>query len=68
MVVEATRFRILDPTVMPLPDSTLLAPRPEELNGRVVGLLSNSKRNADKLLDAVYSCFRISTSSAAWSA
>ena len=55
MVVEATRLRILDPTVEALPDSTLLAPRPEELNGKVVGLLSNSKQNADKLLDAVYS-------------
>ena len=55
MVVEATKLKILDPTVEPLPDSTILAPRPEDLNGKVVGLLSNSKRNADKLLEAVYS-------------
>ena len=55
MVVEDTKLRILDPTVEALPDSTLLAPRPQEFNGKVVGLLSNSKRNADKLLDAVYS-------------
>ena len=55
MVVAATKFRFLDPTVMPLPDSTLLAPRPEDLNGKVVGLLSNGSPNADQLLDAVYS-------------
>ena len=54
MVAEATRFKILDPTVEPLPDSTLLAPRCDDLNGKVVGLLSNGKRNADKLLDEVY--------------
>lgn len=54
MVVEATRFKLLDPTVEALPDSTLLAPRPEDLNGKVVGLLSNSKRNAATLLDSVY--------------
>ena len=55
MVVEATKFRFLDPTVESLPDSTLLAPRPDELNGKVVGLLSNGTSNADHLLDAVYS-------------
>ena len=54
MVIEATNFKLLDPTVEALPDSTLLAPRPEDLNGKVIGLLSNSKRNADKLLDGVY--------------
>jgi len=55
MVVEATKFKILDPTVEAIPDSTLLASRPPDLNGKTVGLLSNSKRNADTLLDAVYS-------------
>ena len=55
MVAEATKFKILDPTVEALPESTLLAPRPDDLNGKTVGLLSNSKRNADKLLDAVCS-------------
>ena len=55
MVVEATKFKLLDPTVLALPDNTFLAPRPEDLNGKVVGLLSNHKRNSDKLLDAVYS-------------
>ena len=55
MVVEATKFKLLDPTVEALPDSTLLATRPDDLNGKMVGLLSNSKRNADTLLHAVYS-------------
>jgi hypothetical protein len=55
MVIEATRLQILDPTVEAIPDSTVLAPRPGDLNGKVVGLLSNGKRNADKLLDAVQS-------------
>ena len=54
MVIEATKFKLLDPTVEPIPESTLLARRPEDLNGEVVGLLSNSKRNADKLLHDVY--------------
>ena len=55
MVIEATKFKILDPTVEALPDSTDLVPRPNDLNGKVVGLLSNSKRNADNLLDAIHS-------------
>lgn len=55
MVVEATKFKLLDPTVEALPDNTLLAPRPDDLNGKVVGLLANGKRNADELLDAVLS-------------
>ena len=55
MVVEATKFKILDPTVEALPDTTILAPRPDTLSGKTVGLLSNAKPNADKLLDAVYS-------------
>ena len=55
MVIEATKFKILDPTVEALPDSTILAPRPADLNGKVVGLLANGKPNADALLDAVRS-------------
>ena len=53
MVIEATKLRILDPTVEALPDNTLLAPRPDDLNGKTVGLLANGKRNSDELLDAV---------------
>lgn len=53
MVVEATKFKLLDPTVKPLQGSASLAPRPLDLNGKVLGLLANGKRNADRLLDAV---------------
>lgn len=55
MVIEATRLTILDPTVGALPDSTELAPRPADLNGAVVGLLANGKRNSDELLEGIYS-------------
>ena len=55
MVIQATSFKILDPTVEAMPDSTILAPRPKDLNGKVVGLLTNTKPNGDKLLDAIYS-------------
>ena len=55
MVVEATKFKLLDPTVEALPDITHLAPRPDTLDGKVVGLLANGKRNGEELLDAVYS-------------
>lgn len=48
-----TGLRILDPTVEALPDTTLMAERPKNLNGLKVGLLSNGKRNAEELLDAV---------------
>ena len=55
MTTEVRKFALLDPTVEPLPDSTELALRPGDLNGKVVGLLANGKRNADKLLDNLYS-------------
>ena len=54
MVAEATKFKLLDPTVEAIPDHTILAPRPAALNGMVVGLLSNSKRNSDRLLHDIY--------------
>ena len=54
MVIEATKYVLLDPTVEALPDNTNMAPRPADLNGKVIGLLANGKRNSDRLLDAVY--------------
>ena len=54
MAIAATKYVLLDPTVDALPDSTILAPRPSDLNGKVVGLLANGKRNSDRLLDALY--------------
>jgi hypothetical protein len=55
MVIEATKLTILDPTVEAIPDRTNLAPRPQDLNGKMIGLLANGKRNSDKLLEAIYS-------------
>ncbi len=53
MVVQTDKFTVLNPTVPPMPAHGDMAPRPESLNGKTVGLLSNGKRNADKLLDYV---------------
>ena len=55
MTAEKTDMVLLDPTVEALPDNTNMAPRLTDLNGRVVGLLANGKRNSDTLLDAVTS-------------
>ena len=55
MVIEATKMVLLDPTVEALPDNTNMAPRLLDLNGKVLGLLANGKRNSDALLDAVVS-------------
>ena len=55
MVIEATKMVLLDPTVEALPDHTNMAPRLLDLNGKVLGLLANGKRNSDALLDAVVS-------------
>src|SRR5262245_43658146 len=43
----------LEPTVEPDPIVTCLAPRLESLDGKVVGLLANGKRNGDQLLERV---------------
>jgi hypothetical protein len=44
---------ILDPTLPPLPVSARLATRPMDLNGKVLGLLDNTKANAAALLHEV---------------
>ena len=45
---------VLDPRVLPdIPDS-MLAERPESLDGSTVGLLANGKRNSEELLVQVY--------------
>jgi len=46
-------IRILDPTVAPEPMESTLAKRVGDLDGKVVGLLSNSKVNGDVLLHLV---------------
>ena len=49
-----TRLEVLDPTVEPIPARAVIAPRPDSLDGAVVGLLANGKRNADALLEMVH--------------
>ena len=55
MATEQAQMVLLNPTVEALPDNTNMAPRLPDLNGRVLGLLANGKRNSDTLLDAVTS-------------
>jgi len=46
-------IRILDPTIAPDHAESTLAKRVADLDGKVLGLLSNSKVNGDRLLDLV---------------
>ena len=49
-----SRLEVLDPTQEPIPQDAVLAPRPDTLDGKVLGLLANSKRNADAILQVVH--------------
>jgi len=44
---------MLDPTSRPGVKASTLAPRARSLQGAAVGLLNNSKRNSDLLLEAI---------------
>lgn len=43
-------LEIFDPTIPPVKEKFLFAPRPQNLNGLRVGLIENSKHNSDVLL------------------
>lgn len=49
-----TTLEVLDPTQEPIPQEAVPAPRPDTLDGRVLGLLANGKRNSDVLLEMVH--------------
>ena len=49
-----TRLEVLDPTVEPVPAHTIIARRPETLDGTVLGLLANGKSNSVELLSLVH--------------
>ena len=49
-----TRLEVLDPTVEPVPAHTIIARRPETLDGAVLGLLANGKANSVDLLSLVH--------------
>jgi hypothetical protein len=46
-------IRFLDPTVAAEPTESVFAKRETALDGKVLGLLDNSKVNSDRLLDLV---------------
>jgi hypothetical protein len=43
-------IRLLDPTAKARQDTTPLAPRPPDLRGKRIGILDNTKSNADVLM------------------
>lgn len=55
MVTESagSKIVVLNPVAAALPADVKLAPRPQDLNGKVLGLLNNSKFNAEALLDQI---------------
>ena len=55
MAEEATKsgLAVLDPTAPPMPVNAKAAPRPDTLDGKVLGMLENNKRNGKELLDAL---------------
>lgn len=50
---QANHITVLDPTAETRAAPHELAPRPPELDGKVIGLLDNAKQNADVLLSRV---------------
>ena len=46
-------FLLVDPTAQPELESVALAPRPEDLRHKRLGLIDNTKANAAALLEAV---------------
>ena len=53
VVNQAKGLQILDPTTKPEEVDAKMAPRFHSLDGRVLGILDNSKPNSDRILDAV---------------
>lgn len=47
------RFDLLDPTAPSTAQNVVLTPRPEDLRGKRLGLVENSKANAAGLLEGV---------------
>ena len=48
-----SEIQVLDPTVEPEVHSSFLADRPESLDGSVIGLLANGKKNSEELLQYI---------------
>jgi|TARA_B110000263_G_C15102113_1_gene415821 hypothetical protein len=45
---------VLDPTIKPKVESSMMSERPESLNGLTIGLLANGKLNSEEILQYVY--------------
>ncbi|MBI4337791.1 MAG: hypothetical protein HY683_08210 [Chloroflexi bacterium] len=54
MVIATKGLVVLEPVTEPTPSSAEMAPRPRDLNGKRVALLTNGKRNSDVLVKMVY--------------
>ena len=52
-MTTTTKIEVLDPTVEPIPLEAVIAPRPESLDGAVLGLLANGKANSEAMLELV---------------
>ena len=52
-MTTATRLEVLDPTVEAIPADAVIAERPQTLDGTVIGLLANGKRNSSEILEMV---------------
>ncbi len=46
-------YIVLDPTDEPIKTSFSLAPRPEKLKGKILGVIDNGKKNSDYLLKRI---------------
>lgn len=52
-MVTTTKLKVLDPVTEPFIEGVTRAPRLPTLDGKVIGLYNNQKRNAADLLDLV---------------
>lgn len=52
-MVTTTKLKVLDPVTEPFVQGVARAPRLGTLDGKVIGLYNNEKRNAARLLDLV---------------
>lgn len=52
-MTTSTRIQVLDPTVEPILEDSVVAERPDTLDGKVVGLLANGKMNSEEILAMV---------------
>ena len=47
------QIEVLNPVVEPISQGNIVANRPDSLDGKVLGLLANGKRNSEEILDMI---------------